>query len=69
MIKNAIEQILNEINSNNVFNLSNVNLKELTRAVREEGVSNKSSHQMIKDVILDLFDSVGYDEFGIVDTE
>jgi hypothetical protein len=68
-LDNQIQQILNEINSDNSLNLNSVNWKELTKAVRGEGVSKNSKSEKIKDTILDLFDSVGYEEFGISDNE
>jgi acetyl-CoA acetyltransferase len=67
-MKKILKQILNEINNDeNSFNLDNVDWDALKEAVKDEGVNKNSDYEDIKDVVLDLFESVGYEEFGIVD--
>jgi hypothetical protein len=68
-LDNQIKQVMSNINSDNCFNLTSVHWKELTKAVREEGGNTNSKPEKIKGIILDLFDSVGHDEFGIVENE
>jgi len=50
-----------------MLDLSNTDWDELKEAVKEEGCNKHSGYQDIKDCIVDLFDSVGYKEFGIVE--
>ena len=65
----VLKHILNEINDDNSFNLKNVDWDALKEAVKDEGINNDSCYEDIKDAIIDLFESVGYEEFGIVDNE
>jgi hypothetical protein len=44
-----------------------VNWKGLAKAVRDEGIRNDSKYDAIKDAVIDLFHSIGYEEFGILD--
>jgi len=66
---NIVRQIVNQINNDNCLNLVNANWHELMTAVQEEGVTKHSHVEEIKDTIIDLFDSVGYNEFGITDND
>lgn len=66
-MKETIKQILNELNIDSMLDLSNTNWDELKEAIKEEGCNKHSDYQDIKDCIIDLFDSVGYKEFGIVE--
>ena len=68
-MKTILKQILNEINDDNSFNLKNVDWDALKEAVQDEGVNKNSDYEDIKDTVIDLFDSVGYEEFGVVDNE
>ena len=68
-MKEILKKILNEINDDNSFNLKNVDWDALKEAVKDEGVNNDSCYEDIKDAVIDLFESVGYEEFGIVDNE
>ena len=68
-MKSILKQILNEINDDNSFNLKNVYWDALKEAVQDEGVNKNSDYDEIKDVVIDLFETVGYEEFGIVDNE
>lgn len=68
-MKNTLKQILNEINDNNSFNLDNVDWDALKEAVKDEGVNKNSDYDEIKDVVIDLFESVGYEEFGVEENE
>jgi len=66
---NIVRQIVNQINNDNCLNLVNANWHELMTAVHEEGVTKHSHVDEIKNTIIDLFDSVGYNEFGITDND
>jgi hypothetical protein len=66
-MKEILKQILNELNDDNSLNLDNVDWDALKEAVKEEGVNKNSDYQDIKDCIVELFDSVGYAEFGVVE--
>ena len=68
-MKSILKQILNEINDDNSFNLKNVDWDALKEAVQDEGVNKNSDYDEIKDVVIDLFETVGYEEFGVVDNE
>lgn len=68
-MKSILKQILNEINEDNSFNLKNADWDALKEAVKDEGVSKNSDYDDIKDCVIDLFESVGYEEFGIVDND
>jgi len=68
-MKTILKQILNDINIDNSFNLKNVDLDALKEAVKDEGVNKNSDYNDIKDTVIDLFETVGYEEFGIVDNE
>ena len=64
-----IQQTLNTLNKqeNDCWNLTNLNLKELKKALQDEGYGNYSEPSEIEEGILDLFDTVGCEEFGIVE--
>ena len=66
-MKSILKQILNEINDDHSFNLKNVDWDALKEAVKDEGVNKNSDYNDIKDCVVDLFESVGYEEFGIAD--
>ena len=68
-MKSILKQILNEINDDNSFNLKNVDWDALKEAVKDEGVNKNSCYEDIKITVVDLFESVGYEEFGIIDNE
>jgi hypothetical protein len=68
-MKTILKQILNDINIDNSFNLKNVDWDALKEAVKDEGVNKNSDYNDIKDTVIDLFETVGYEEFGIVDNE
>ena len=68
-MKSILKQILNEINDDNSFNLKNVDWDALKEAVQDEGVNKNSCYEDIMITVVDLFESVGYEEFGIVDNE
>ena len=62
-----LKQILNDLNDDNSWNIDNVDLDALQEAVRGEGVRNNTKYNDIKDAVIDLFECVGYEDFGIVD--
>ena len=66
-MKEILKQILNELNIDSMLDLSNTDWDALKEAVKEEGVNKNSDYQDIKDCIVELFDSVGYAEFGVVE--
>ena len=66
-MKTILKQILDEINEDLQFNLTNVDWDGLKEAVKNEGVNKHSRYNDIKDVVLDLFETIGYDAFGIVE--
>ena len=68
-MKTILKQILNDINIDNSFNLKNVDWDALKEAVKDEGVNKNSDYNDIKDTVIDLFETVGYKEFGVVDNE
>ena len=68
-MKTILKQILHEILDHSTFNIKNVDWDALKEAVKDEGVNKNSDYNDIKDTVIDLFDSVGYEEFGVVDTE
>ena len=68
-MKQILKEILNEINDDNSFYLGNVDWDALKDAVKDEGVNAKSDYDEIKDVVIDLFESVGYEEFGVEENE
>ena len=68
-MKSILKQILNEINDDNSFNLKNVDWDALKEAVQDEGVNKNSCYEDIMITVVDLFETVGYEEFGIVDNE
>ncbi len=68
-MKSILKQILNEINDDDAFNLQNVDWDALKEAVKDEGVNKNSDYENIKDTVIDLFGSVGYEEFGIIDND
>lgn len=67
VMKKILKQILNEINEDLQFNLTNVDWDGLKEAVKDKGVNKDSSYEKIKDVVNDLFETVGCDAFGIVE--
>jgi hypothetical protein len=67
VMKKILKQILNEINEDLQFNLTNVDWDGLKEGVKNEGVNKHSRYNNIKDVVLDLFETIGYDAFGIVE--
>ena len=67
--KSILKQILNEINDDNSFNLKNVDWDALKEAVKDEGVNKNSCYEDIMITVVDLFETVGYEEFGVVDNE
>ena len=68
-MKEILKKILNEINNDNSFNLGNVDWDVLKEAVKDEGVNKNSCYEDIMNTVVDLFETVGYEEFGIVDNE
>jgi hypothetical protein len=68
-MKTILKQILNKINDDNSFNLKNVDWDALKEAVQDEGVNKNSCYEDIMITVVDLFETVGYEEFGIVDNE
>jgi hypothetical protein len=69
-MKTILKQIVEEILGNTAlsyFELEDVDWKGLERAVIEEGVNKHSSLEAIKEAVIDLFDSVGYEEFGVIE--
>ena len=66
-MKQILKQILDEINEDLQYNLTNVDWDELKEAVKEEGVNKNSCYEDIKITVVDLFETVGYNEFGIVE--
>ena len=68
-MKTILKQILHEILDHSTFNIKNVDWDALKEAVKDEGVNKNSDYNDIKDTVIDLFDSVGYEEFGVVDNE
>ena len=66
-MKDILKQILSEINEDLSYNLTNTNWDDLKEAVKDEGVNKKSDYDDIKDVVIDLFETVGCETFGIVE--
>jgi len=66
-MKKILKKILDEINEDLQFNLTNVDWDALKEAVKDEGVNKNSSYDEIKDVVIDLFETVGYEGFGIIE--
>jgi len=66
-MKDILKQAVNELNIDSMLDLSKVDWSELKDAVKEEGYNKHSDYQDIKDCIVDIFDSVGYKAFGIVE--
>lgn len=66
-MKQNLLQVLQNINSenNNCFDLQGVDLDELKDAVKEEGLNKHSSLEELHECVLELFDSVGVEGFGI----
>ena len=69
VMNELILQVLNKINKaeNDCFDLTNLNLKELKEALKEEGYTKLSKPSEIEEGILDLFDTIGCGEFGIIE--
>ena len=68
-MKQILKQVLNEINNDNSFNLSNVDWDALKEAVKDEGIDKNSCYEDIMITVVDLFESVGYEEFGVEENE
>ena len=68
-MKTIHKQILNENNDDHSFNLKNVDWDALKEAVKDEGVNKNSCYEDIMITVVDLFETVGYEEFGIIDNE
>jgi hypothetical protein len=68
-MKQILKRVLNEINNDNSFNLSNVDWDALKEAVKDEGVNKNSCYEDIMITVVDLFESVGYEEFGVEENE
>jgi hypothetical protein len=66
-MKSILKQILHEIFDQSTFNTKNVDWDALKEAVKDEGVNKNSDYNDIKDTVIDLFDSVGYEQFGVVE--
>jgi hypothetical protein len=69
-MKTILKQIVDEILGNTAlsyYELEDVDWKGLERAVIREGVNKHSSLEAIKEAVIDLFDSVGYEEFGVIE--
>jgi hypothetical protein len=67
ILNRVLKQVLNDLNDDNSLNIDNVDLDALQKAVRDEGVRNNTKYSDIKDAVIDLFECVGYNQFGIVD--
>jgi len=71
-MKTILKQIVEELLIGDAFtqyNLGDVDWKGLERAVIEEGYNKNSNIDLIKEAVIDLFDSVGYEEFGVEEIE
>jgi hypothetical protein len=71
-MKETLKQIAKEILKDDAFTsyeLGDVDWKQLERAVKREGVNESSKYDAIKEAVIDLFDSVGYEEFGVEEIE
>ena len=64
LIKQIVEELLIG-DAFTQFNLEDVDWRGLERAVIEEGYNKNSNIDLIKEAVIDLFDSVGYEEFGV----
>jgi len=67
ILNRVLKQVLNDLNDDNSLNIDNVDLDALQKAVRDEGVRNNTKYSDIKEAVIDLFECVGYNQFGIVD--
>ena len=67
ILNRVLKQVLNDLNDDNSLNIDNVDLNALQKAVRDEGVRNNTKYSDIKEAVIDLFECVGYNQFGIVD--
>ena len=71
-MKQILKQIVEELLIGDAFtqyNLGDVDWGQLERAVIREGYNKNSNHDLIKEAVIDLFDSVGYEEFGVEEVE
>lgn len=68
LIKQIVEELLIG-DAFTQFNLEDVDWRGLERAVIEEGYNKNSNIDLIKEAVIDLFDSVGYEEFGVEEIE
>jgi len=64
LIKQIVEELLIG-DAFTQFNLEDVDWRGLERAVIEEVYNKNSNIDLIKEAVIDLFDSVGYEEFGV----
>jgi hypothetical protein len=67
VMNDILNRVLNDLNDDNSLNIDNVDLDALQKAVRDEGVRNNTKYSDIKEAVIDLFECVGYNQFGIVD--
>ena len=71
-MKTILKQIVEELLIGDAFtqyNLGDVDWGQLERAVIREGYNKNSNIDLIKEAVIDLFDSVGYEEFGVEEIE
>ena len=71
-MKQILKQIVEELLIGDAFtqyNLDDVDWKQLEKAVIREGYNKNSNQDLIKEAVIDLFDSVGYEEFGVEEIE
>jgi hypothetical protein len=68
-MKQILKQIVNDINQDGDFDIDNVDWDALKEAVKEEGCNKSSPYEDIHITVIDLFETVGYEEFGIKDKE
>ena len=72
VMKTILKQIVEELLNGDAFtqyNLGDVDWGQLERAVIREGYNKNSNIDLIKEAVIDLFDSVGYEEFGVEEIE
>ena len=68
-MKKILKQILDEHNKLNdgAFDHSNTDWDSLKEAVKQEGVNKHSKYEDIRDAVHEVFDTIGWEEFGITD--
>lgn len=66
-MKKLLKEILDDINEDLQFNYSEVDWDMLKEDVKDEGVNKNSAYEDIKDVVIDLFETVGYEKYGVVE--